>query len=176
MNDPDSILDPVARRISYTGSCPSARSSAQLGSVHADDVAGGSHCANVLADWTMTWHANCACWRHSYIMMTSSWASLLCMMTSQLCHADIITIRVRHVGRVVWYLGRVSPSRRRWRVARVCARGARLCAWPTTLPARDGAGGHLWRPISLLFSPVASSLPPLHSGMVKTQFWQLFFF
>jgi hypothetical protein len=54
MNDPDSILDPVARRISYTRSCPSARSSTQLGSVHADDVAGGSHCAYVLADWTMT--------------------------------------------------------------------------------------------------------------------------
>jgi hypothetical protein len=58
----------------------------------------------------MTWHANCACWRHSYIMMTSSWASLLCMMTSQLCHPDIITIRVRHMGRVVWYLGRVGSA------------------------------------------------------------------
>jgi hypothetical protein len=27
----------------------------------------------------------------------------------------------------------------------------------------------------MLFSPVASSLRPLHSGMVKTQFWQLSF-
>jgi len=49
-------------------------------------------------------------------------------------------------------------------------RGARLCAWPDYSPARDGACGHVRRPISTPFSPVASSLPPLHSGMVKTQF------
>jgi hypothetical protein len=36
------------------------------------------------------------------------------------------------------------------------------------LPVRDGAWGGFRCPISTLFSPVASSLPPLHSGMVKT--------
>jgi len=50
--------------------------------------------------------------------------------------------------------------------------GARLCAWPATPPARDGC---FRRPISTRVSPVDSSLPPLHSGMVKTQFWQLLF-
>jgi hypothetical protein len=54
-------------------------------------------------------------------------------------------------------------------------RGARLCAWAVTSPARDGAWGRFRRPISTRFSTVASSLPPLHSGMVKTQFWQLSF-
>jgi hypothetical protein len=34
-------------------------------------------------------------------------------------HADVINIRVSHVGRVNWYSGRVSPSGRRRRVARV---------------------------------------------------------
>jgi hypothetical protein len=60
---------------------------------------------------------NCACWHHNYIMLTSSLACLLCMMTSQLCHADIIIIRVSHIGRVNWFSGRVctrgqSPRRR----------------------------------------------------------------
>jgi hypothetical protein len=35
-------------------------------------VAGGSHCDDVAADWTLTWNANCACWHHAYGMMTSS--------------------------------------------------------------------------------------------------------
>jgi hypothetical protein len=43
-------------------------------------------------------------------------------------------------------------------------------AWADDSPERDGTCGHVRRPISTLFSPVASSLPPLHSGMVKTQF------
>ena len=43
-------------------------------------------------------------------------------------------------------------------------------AWPATLPARDSACGHFRRLISTRFSTVASSLRPLHSGMVKTQF------
>jgi hypothetical protein len=55
MNDPDSISDPVVRRIRYTGSYPSARGSARLA---ADEVAGGSYYADVSADWTLTWHAN----------------------------------------------------------------------------------------------------------------------
>jgi len=45
------------------------------------------------------------------------------MLTSQLCHAEVILIRVSHVGRINWYSGRVSPSGRRRRVVRVCARG-----------------------------------------------------
>jgi len=53
-------------------------------------------------------------------------ACLLCMLTSQLCHADVINIRVSHMGWVNWYSGRVSPSGRRRRVGRVCARGRRL--------------------------------------------------
>jgi hypothetical protein len=73
MNGPDSISDPVARRLCCTESYPSARGSARLknGSAQlglarlaADDVAGGSHCADVSADWSMmwllTWHAYCA--------------------------------------------------------------------------------------------------------------------
>ena len=38
------------------------------------------------------------------------------------------------------------------------------------LPESDGECGHVRRPILTPFSPLASSLPPLHSGMVKTQF------
>lgn len=49
----------------------------------------------------LTWHANYACWRHDYIILT--W--------------------VRHVGRVFWYLGRVSPFGQRRRVASRDAHG-----------------------------------------------------
>jgi len=52
---------------------------------------------------------------------------------------------------------------------------ARWCAWAASSPACVGVCGHVQRPISMPFSPVASSLPPLHSGKVKTQFWQLLF-
>jgi len=45
-------------------------------------------------------------------------------MMSQLHHADVILIRVSHMGRVVWYSGRVSPFGRRRRVRHV----ARFCA------------------------------------------------
>jgi len=72
----------------------------------------------------MTWHADCAWWCHIYIRLTSSWACLLCILMSLLCHADIIIIQVSHMGRVNWYSGRVSPSgrrRRMWRVARVAS-------------------------------------------------------
>jgi len=48
-------------------------------------------------------------------------------------------------------------------------RGARLRAWTATLSARGGVCGRFRRPISTQFSPVASSLLPLHNGMVKTQ-------
>ena len=49
-------------------------------------------------------------------------------------------------------------------------RGARLRAWADALPESDGECGHVRRPILTPFSLVASSRPPLHSGMVKTQF------
>jgi hypothetical protein len=160
MNGPDSISDPVARRLRYTKSYPSARGLARLGSnttrlnsarrgaarLESDGVAGGSHYADLSDDWTLTWHANCACWRHVYIMMTSSL-----------------------FGSGTW-VGSGQPIRaKKTRVMR----GARLCAWPATPPERDGVCGHFQHPISTWFLPVASSLPPLHSGMVKTQFWQL---
>jgi hypothetical protein len=77
--------------------------------------------------WLLTWHAYCACWHHTYIRLMSSLACLLCMLTSQLCHSDVIHIQVSHVGRVNWYSGRVSPSGRRRRVGRVCARGQTPC-------------------------------------------------
>jgi len=47
---------------------------------------------------------------------------------------------------------------------------ARLRAWADALPKSDGECGHVQRPLLTSFSPVASSRPPLHSGMVKTQF------
>jgi hypothetical protein len=37
-------------------------------------------------------------------------ACQLGMLTSQLCHADVILIRVNLVGRVIWYSGRVCHS------------------------------------------------------------------
>jgi len=64
MNGPDSISDPVARKISHTGSYPSARGSTPtwLGSARlaADDVADRSHCATVSADMA----CQLAYWRH----------------------------------------------------------------------------------------------------------------
>ena len=42
-------------------------------------------------------------------------------------------------------------------------------AWANALPESDGECGHVRRLILTPFSPVASSLPPLHGGMVKTQ-------
>jgi len=139
MNGPDSISDPVARRLRYTKSYPSARGLARLGS----NTARLNSARLVSDDWTLTWHANCACWRHVYIMMTSSL-----------------------FGSGTW-VGSGQPIRaKKTRVMR----GARLCAWLATPPERDGVCGHFQHPISTWFLPVASSLPPLHSGMVKTQF------
>jgi hypothetical protein len=43
-------------------------------------------------------------------------------------------------------------------------------AWADALLESDGECGHVRRPILTPFSPVASSRPPLHGGMVKTQF------
>jgi len=48
------------------------------------------------------------------------------------------------------------------------SRVARWYAWAASSPARVGACGHVPRQNFAPLSPVASSLPPLHSGMVKT--------
>jgi hypothetical protein len=63
MNGPDSISDPVARRLRCIESSPSARGSARLtmarlnsAQLAADDVAGGSPCADVSVDWLLTVH------------------------------------------------------------------------------------------------------------------------
>jgi hypothetical protein len=110
-------LDPVPRLAARLCSASKRLGSTRLdlARLAADDVAGGSHCDDVSADWSMiwllTWHAYCACLHHTYIRLMSSLACLLCMLTSQLCHADVIHIRVSHVGRV-------SPSGRRRRVGR----------------------------------------------------------
>jgi hypothetical protein len=152
MSGSDSISNPVARRISYTGSYPSARGSAptRLGSNSAwlmtDDVAGGSHYADVSADWSLTWHANCACWHHNYAMLTSS-------LSGSVLWVESSGIRVGSAIRA-----------KKTRGSRV----ARWCAWAASSPARVGACGHVPRQNFTPFSPVASSLPPLHSGMVKT--------
>ena len=77
MNGPDSISDPVARRLRYTESSPSAKK--RLDSRLMTWQVGPYFCwrvrwldANVSADWTLTWHANCAWWRHAYVVMMSS--------------------------------------------------------------------------------------------------------
>jgi len=73
-------------------------------------------------------------------------------------------------GRLVFGSGQLI------RVKKTCVtRGACLCAWALSLLARDGAFCRFRRPISTRFLTVASSFPPLHNGMVKTQFWQLLF-
>jgi hypothetical protein len=85
---------------------------------------------------------------------------LLCMMMSPLHQADVILARVTvHADVTVTWVGSAHPGEED-----ACD------AWPATPPARDGACSRFRRPISTLFSPVASSLPPLHNDMVKTQF------
>jgi len=147
MNCPDSISDPVARRLCCTESYPSARlqnSSAWLGSrlmmwqvdptlltcLLTGRWRGWWHgMPTVHDDITITsgWchHRPCYCtwWCHNYIMLMSSMACLLFMMMSLLRHADVINIRASHMGRVNWYSGRVNSSGWRRRVGRVGARG-----------------------------------------------------
>jgi len=119
MSGPDSISDPVACRLPAQNLIP--RLAARLGSTKlAADQVGPTL---LTCQLTVRWHGMMTSWLH-HVM--SFWACLLCMMTSQLCHADVILIRVSHMGRVNWYSGRVNPSggrRRVGRVARFCARG-----------------------------------------------------
>jgi hypothetical protein len=136
MSGLDSISDPVARRISSTVSYPSGHGSAptRLGSTQLGlwlmtcQSTGLWHGMPIMHDdvtitsgWRHPYHAYCACWHHSYVMLTSSLS-----------------------GSVKWRAFMRVPSH------------------------LAGAWGCFWRLISASFSPVASSLPPLHSGMVKT--------
>jgi hypothetical protein len=47
------------------------------------------------------------------------------VLTSHMRHDDVIIIQVMHMGRIIWYWGRVSPFGRRRRVAHVWRVGAR---------------------------------------------------
>ncbi|KAJ6857921.1 hypothetical protein NC652_040444 [Populus alba x Populus x berolinensis] len=125
INGSDSISDPVARRISYTGSYPSARGSAQFqfGSAQLGSAWLGSR--------LMTWHVG------------------------QLLLLTVYDDLVFGSGQLI----RVKKTRG--------MRGARLRAWADALPESDGECGHVRRPILTPFSPVASSRPPLHSGMLQ---------
>jgi len=94
MNGSDSISDPVAHRISYAGSYPSARGSAptRLGSIRLGLTQLGSRLMTwqvVPLCWRGCWlgadmACYCTCWCHNYIRMTSSLACLLYMLTSSL--------------------------------------------------------------------------------------------
>jgi len=149
MSGPDSISDPVARRISYTGSFPSAHGSARLNSARLGSrlvtwqVGPNVLMCQLTGRWygmlimhadvsiTSCWchHGPCYCawWCRNYIMLMSSLTCLLFMLTSLLRHSDVINIRVSHMGRVNWYSGRVNPSGWRRRVGRVGARGQTPC-------------------------------------------------
>ena len=93
-----------------------------------------------------------------------------CMLMSSLHKADVILcMSTVHHDTVHRGLGQlVFGSGQPIRVKKT--RGARLRAWADALPESDGECGHVRSPILTPFSPVASSLPPLHGGMVKTQF------
>jgi len=97
-------------------------------------------------------------------MLTGRWrVCWLCILASWLRHDNIILIRVWHVGRVVWYSGRVSSSgwkRRVWRVARVCARGQsprrRVMARAEVSDVRFRRGFQQWLRLFLLYIVVWS--------------------
>jgi len=93
-------------------------------------------------------------------MLMSSLTCLLFMLTSLLRHP--YPGQPHGSGQLVFGWGQLIRVKK--------TRGARLRAWADALPESDGECGHVRRPILTPFSPVASSLPPLHSGMVKTQF------
>jgi hypothetical protein len=159
--------------VSYAGSYPSAPGSARLNLARlaTDDLAGGP----TVRTWHLTgrWHDMPTV--HDDVTITSGW----CHPYMPTVHADItITSCWRHQyhgqshgsGQLVFGSG--QPIR----VKKTCGtRGARLCAWTATSSLCGGACVHVRRLILMPFSPVASSLPPLHNGMFKTQFWQLLF-
>ena len=87
------------------------------------------------------------------------------MMTSSLHQADVILI----MSTVHIYYAHYSGLLFMGRATHPGEEDA-WGAWADALPESDGECGHVRRPILTSFSPVASSLPPLDSGMVKTQF------
>jgi hypothetical protein len=111
MNDPYSITNLVAPRISYTRSYPSAHGLTQ--------TLLDSNQLSLTRCWLRGRWAP-LCWRVKWLV--ADMACQLCMMSQWLCHDDVILIRVSHVGQVVWYSGRVSPSGRRRHVGCVCSR------------------------------------------------------
>jgi len=113
-----------------------------------------------VADCLMIWHAD---WTLT-CLLTGRWrACWLCILASWLRHDDVILIRVWHVGRVVWYSGRVSSSgwrRRVWRVARVCVRGQsprrRMTAREDVSDVRFRRGFQQWLRLFFLYTVVWS--------------------
>jgi len=104
----------------------------------------------ITSGWRHPWHAYCVRWRHYYIMLKSS-------LSGSGIRIGLTGIRI----------GSAHPGEEDACHAKgASARGDSHLS---------GAWGHVRRSISTPFSPVASSLPPLHSGMVKTPFWQLSF-
>jgi len=155
MNGPDSISDPVARRLHCTESYPSARSSAQLNLARLNST----RLSSARGWWRGRWAP--LCWRVSWL--DADMACQLCMLASCLRHDDVIIIRVWHMGRVIWYSGRVSPSGRRrrvWRVARVCACGQsprqRVMARADVFGVRFRRGFQQWLRLFLLYTVVWS--------------------
>jgi hypothetical protein len=90
-------------------------------------------------------HPDCVYWRHGYVVMTSSLSE-----SGTWVGSSGIRVESAHPGE-----------------EDVCD------AWSASVRVGSllsGACGGFRLPISTQFSQVASSLPPLHSGMVKTQF------
>jgi hypothetical protein len=94
------------------------------------------------------------CWRVNWLV--ADMACQLCILMSQLHHANVIFIWVSHVGQVVWYSGWVSPSGRRRCVA--------------SHEAYVGACGHVQRLIFALFSPVCLSTRWYGQNTILTTF------
>ena len=145
MNGPDSLSDLVASRLRCTESSPSAGGSARLNPAQlaADDVVVGP--TMLTCQMTGRWHGMPTV--HACVMIMSWW------------HHPYPGLAHRS-GRLVFGSGQLIRVKK--------PRGARLCAGAVTSPARDSAWRLFRRQILTRFSPMASSLPPLHSGMVKT--------
>jgi len=133
MNGPDSISDPVARRLRCIESSPSARGSARLTMAR-------------LSSRLMMWQVGppvLTC------QLTGCW---LCMMMSHLHQVDVILgMPIVHANVTItsWWrhhypgqshgsgqmvFGSGQPIRAKKTRA---TRGARLCAWPATLPVNN---------------------------------------
>jgi len=129
MNGPDSISDPVARRLRCTESSPSTRGSAQLNLAQLNLAQLNS----ARGWWRGRWVPQCL--RVSWL--DADMVCQLCMLAPCLRHDNVILIRVWHVGRAVWYSGRVSPSGRRRRVWRVASNLAGTWRRVMTIPTSD---------------------------------------